>query len=773
MTGTFLSGAPQGLWSSLKDRNSTLGGLPLSQYKGNQKSSKTHSPPAALPNNQSFLQQRLKMDDVPEEITSKGRYQSKVDRNNHQFPEFVQLYQIGLVSPEPRILQHSLHPKADYLKTNYKQNNVDHHTDLFEEEVLIVRRGQEFNIDIVFPPESTPDSHAIYVKFEIGGNASEIKRTKIILPPVTGIETDWKIKVMESSGRKVPVYITSPPDCIVGRFKLTAGILFNNQIRWEAKTVNDVYILFNPWLDTDTVYMRSESERKEYVLEQAGCLFNGTGSHPEVVPWNFGQFQEGILTTCLEILDDSNISITNRGDPVIVVRMGSALINSQDDNGVLYHRKKHPVRYAQCWVYAGVFNTFMRCLGIPARVITNFRSAHDNDGNLKIDIVLTSTYEFDRIRTKDSLWNYHCWNECYLDRNDLPSGLGGWQVVDSTPQETSDGLYRCGPASVEVVKHGLICYPFDSRFVFAEVNSDIVFRAPGPNGWLEVISVDRTTVGWKMVTKAIGTRRYVDITNEYKFPEGTVESEMTVKNAAQYGCKRTGPYAPAADVEMTVDVSPAHFYEGFTVTLNLTNRSSSPRTIDLYISGNVVYYTGVHSTQFKFQNLQAALAGWETATQTMPIDASEYREKLVDQAMLLFFIVGNVKETNKALITTKVVKLDTPKLTITVSANPMVNEVMIIKVEFTNASSHDLYDTYLHLEIAGVWVFRAKTYRKIIAQSTVTWTESFVPRKAMKALVIASLYSSPLPPVYNEEEITISGAQPDPYYPFPEFPAPF
>lgn len=35
--------------------------------------------------------------------------------------------------------------------------------------------------------------------------------------------------------------------------------------------------------------------------------------------------------------------------------------------------------------------------------------------------------------------NYHCWNECYMSRPDLPTGFGGWQVVDATPQETSDG----------------------------------------------------------------------------------------------------------------------------------------------------------------------------------------------------------------------------------------------------------------------------------------------------------------------------------------------
>lgn len=37
------------------------------------------------------------------------------------------------------------------------------------------------------------------------------------------------------------------------------------------------------------------------------------------------------------------------------------------------------------------------------------------------------------------LRNYHCWNEAWMTRPDLPVGFGGWQVVDSTPQENSDG----------------------------------------------------------------------------------------------------------------------------------------------------------------------------------------------------------------------------------------------------------------------------------------------------------------------------------------------
>lgn len=65
--------------------------------------------------------------------------------------------------------------------------------------------------------------------------------------------------------------------------------------------------------------------------------------------------------------------------------------------------------------------------------------------------------------------NFHVWNDCWMARPDLPTGMGGWQVVDATPQETSQGVFRCGPASVAAVRNGQVYLKHDTPFVFAEV----------------------------------------------------------------------------------------------------------------------------------------------------------------------------------------------------------------------------------------------------------------------------------------------------------------
>lgn len=54
------------------------------------------------------------------------------------------------------------------------------------------------------------------------------------------------------------------------------------------------------------------------------------------------------------------------------------------------------------------------------------------------------------------------------------AGFGGWQAVDATPQETSLGMYQCGPASLEAIKQGVIGLNFDVEFMLASVNADLM-----------------------------------------------------------------------------------------------------------------------------------------------------------------------------------------------------------------------------------------------------------------------------------------------------------
>ncbi len=52
----------------------------------------------------------------------------------------------------------------------------------------------------------------------------------------------------------------------------------------------------------------------------------------------------------------------------------------------------------------------------------------------------------------DSIWNFHVWVEAWMTRPDLPKGYGGWQAIDATPQERSNGYNKCFKHKVIQIK---------------------------------------------------------------------------------------------------------------------------------------------------------------------------------------------------------------------------------------------------------------------------------------------------------------------------------
>ena len=99
----------------------------------------------------------------------------------------------------------------------------------------------------------------------------------------------------------------------------------------------------------------------------------------------------------------------------------------------------------------GVFSSIVcRALGLPCRNVTNYLSAHDTNKSMTVDKFVNEEGEettisevdgvFNGSSSTDSIWNFHVWNEAWMSREDLPDSIyNGWQVIDATPQEESDG----------------------------------------------------------------------------------------------------------------------------------------------------------------------------------------------------------------------------------------------------------------------------------------------------------------------------------------------
>lgn len=385
------------------------------------------------------------------------------------------------------------------------------------------------------------------------------------------------------------------------------------------------------------------------------------------------------------------------------------------------------------------FSSVFRCLGIPSRVITNYNSAHDNNGNLMTDIFVDENGNMDRKFTRDSVWNYHCWVEAYMRRRDLPDGYGGWQVVDATPQETSDGLFRCGPTSVEAIKAGDMCFPYDAPFVFAEVNSDIVFRKRLDYGRDEVVQRDTTYIGKLMLTKAIDSYLAQDITHTYKHPEGSSANAATMERATTFGCARDRSALQPVDMELEIIAPAVQLGQNFNLKVVLKNKMTEHQTVELTLTGSIIYYTGVNNADFKMERQTVSLGPMMTEEVAVKILANDYMNYMVDQGSLNFSCVCKFLESGQSLVAVKVVRLEVPLLSLKLGGQVRVGHDMSITMIFNNMFNVVLKKVLLQMEGPGDMGFRLKRYNTVDPGASVSWTESFTPGISGPGRVVACL----------------------------------
>ncbi|XP_060776838.1 coagulation factor XIII A chain-like [Neoarius graeffei] len=601
-------------------------------------------------------------------------------------------------------------------------NKVAHHTDAYSLSNLIVRRAQEFIMSVVFNRTFNPHTDLMVIEFLIGNNPSNTQHTLISLSYGTKQYTsDWEIRAVETNNTWLKMGITPAADCIVGLYSTYVSVITNfGKQRSQRNQNTDFYVLFNPWAQRDQVFLDSDQERQEYVLNDVGIMYTGVYNNIGRRPWNYGQFQDSILEACIFILDFGKMPLQFRGDAIKVARKASSLINSLDGNGVLvgswdddygngtspsawtgsveilrqyFSENGVPVMYAQCWVYAGVFNTFLRCLGLPARVITNYCSAHDNGGDLMTNIVLDEDGSLNKEHS-DTIWNFHCWNEVFLRRDDIPNRYSGWQVVDATPQEISDGYFRCGPAAVAAIKEKALSYPFDAKFVFSEVNSDVVFSQIDKYGNMKTIYVNTTYVGKLIVTKMIGSDDYANMTDTYKYKSVSRRQNETQQKEIE--------------VQLYIQVLKSG---DLMLTMTFTNLTSDSRTITCKIPGRVEYYTGATRTQFILLTHEVALQPLESKQEVITVTEDKYKSFIIGRSFLSFIVYAFIHETTVSVTTMESICLETPPLLIEVSNHSQVGKDMFAIMSFTNTLGYDLTNVTLRIEGLGLFPVKTKIYR--------------------------------------------------------------
>ncbi|EDV59286.1 annulin isoform X1 [Drosophila erecta] len=575
-----------------------------------------------------------------------------------------------------------------------EDNHDEHHTSHFyaaaAKEALVVRRGEPFRLKIHFNRDYSPSKDAISFIFTVADDTKPTPGhgTLNALVPHDGIDylgdtLEWGAGIESHEGQTLTVLIKPPSTCPVTEWKLDIDTkLLGDGSRSYALPL-PIYVLFNPWCPDDQVYLEDRDQRKEYVMHDTTLIWRGSYNRLRPSVWKIGQFERHVLECSLKVLGTvGRIPPAYRGDPVRVARALSALVNSVDDDGVLlgnwsedfsggvaptkwtgsveilqqFHKTQKSVKFAQCWNFSGVLTTIARSLGIPSRIITCYSSAHDTQASLTVDVFIDSNNKKLDAETTDSIWNYHVWNELWMQRPDLGVGehgtFDGWQAVDATPQEASDNMYRVGPASVSAVKNGDILRPFDGGFVFAEVNADkLYWRYNGPSQPLKLLRKDTLAIGHLISTKAVLKWEREDITDTYKHAERSEEERSTMLKALKQSRHAFSRYylndnfnEIEFDMELKDDIK---IGQSFSVILKVTNKSESRTHMATgQISCDAVLYTGVGAVEVKTLGFELELAPKSSDYVRMEVIFEEYYDKLSSQAAFQISAAAKVKNTD-------------------------------------------------------------------------------------------------------------------------------
>lgn len=680
-----------------------------------------------------------------------------------------------------------------------KQNRLAHHTDEYDSKDLILRRGQVFEFNMTFDRPYNKDTDKIFLEFATGQMPSYTKGTKMrfflsdVIP-----EDKWGAMVSKEEGTTMTIKVQSSCNCPIGYYSMSVvTVVGENGVESEFRLTypEKVYFIFNPWCKSDAVYMEEEDGKDEYVLNETGYQFYGNSRYVKKRPWNFGQFEDSVFDAAIYLLQDCKEPVTDfeRNNPIIISRKMSAAINVQDDGGVLvgnwsgnysdgirptawngsvaileqYMKNKEPVCYGQCWVFSGVLTTILRTLGIPARSVTNFASAHDTDSSMTIDKHFDVDGEPVEWMDSDSVWNFHVWNDCWMTRPDLPAGYGGWQAVDSTPQETSEGIFQTGPASLNAIKQGHVYLPYDGRFVFAEINGDRMTWevSESPEGYqdLKKIKTDTASVGKLLYTKTVGKHEGEDVKEQYKYKGGSAEERMSVETAVQSGSK-PDTFNPEVHTDDDIteelyvkDENSIFVGDDFDVCVKLGNKSADERNVSMSLIVQACYYTGVLAEKVKKERRDVVVTSGQSTETVFNIKVSEYIDKLVDQTSMKIFLLGKVKETGQILVEQDDFRLRTPNIDVSVPNTKLrVNQRFTATLTVKNPLPVTLTNSTYNLEGAGLQRQMVISLGIVAPHAEIKRDVTLTARKPGKRTLLVDFDSDQLSQVHGDVEIEIS-----------------
>ncbi|XP_046549073.1 annulin-like [Haliotis rubra] len=672
----------------------------------------------------------------------------------------------AMLEVDPHLLEERLHVTG--VNLHIKENTEAHHTNLYQctgdqrthptrmKPELVIRRGQEFLMTVLFDRPCDPKKSDLTLTFNLGEDYKPHTKLSATMKVQVGANTSysrakWRATCVGQDATSVTLAIFVPATTPVGEWEFSITVVVDSkedsEVIWQYTHNEDVTIIFNPWCREDIVYMEDEDWRKEAVLNDSGPQYSGSVSKMAASSWFYGQFEDGILEVALHLVRRAFgfEATTTMGNVARVVKGLGQIVNAPENDGVLvgnwsgdfeggtrptkwngsvkilrqYMDTQEPVKYGQCWVFAGVLITVCRALGIPCRGVTCYNTAHNVDmTSLNVDYIQVKDESGDWSDiSDDAVWSYHVWSEAWMRRPDLhPQGdYDGWQVVDPTLQERCNGIYTCGPCPVRAVKDGDVRVDGDVGFIFTEVNADRVqWRENHLTGKLVECGRDKNIAGKEIITHQPTGRAYRgasmrsfggsqklerrDITNTYKYEEGSKRGEVVLQKVEKAFQSLIGVNnniynsdnvtRDRDDIKIEIeDIRDVFVGFDFQFSVHVKNTGRNMHCVKRVVLKvlHKTYFGAItgQAQRKEFESLQLTPGQSETFIMKMDADVSWIRGK--DDLHFLILVVAEIDDDDEYPVTEqKSFLLRQPNIRLRGPTSCQADEELDVTVNFTN-----------------------------------------------------------------------------------------
>ncbi|NWU70248.1 EPB42 protein, partial [Pterocles burchelli] len=663
--------------------------------------------------------------------------------------------------------------KCDFKIT---MNNNNHHTEEISTERLMVRRGQPFTITVSFsaPIHSyLQQLKRTFLIVQTGSHPSKADGTQTEFPISSlGDHKQWSAALEEQDPCFWTISVNAPANAPIGQYDL---LLHASK---SYCLLGNFTLLFNPWCQDDEVFLANEAQRQEYILNQEGIIYWGTENSILAQPWDFSQFEEDIVDICFTLLDvgerhQRKKDHTQRNNPVYICRTVAAMLNCDEFRGILTECRTgqyyggtppskwlgsipilrqwvasqcKPVRYGQCWVFAAVMCSVLRCLGIPTRVVTGFTWAHNTKSSLSVD----EYYDEDgTLLTQDKnarVWTFHVWNECWMARADLLPEYSGWQALDATCQEKSKGPSFCGPAPVQAIKEGDTEVDYDVCYFFAAINAKCQVWIQKADDTLKPALGGTKYTGNNISTKSVGSERCEDITHKYKYPEGSLQ-EKEVLDKVYRKIKKLETTSSSHETQfssiLTTLEEPVNLFihlqsksslqlgQDVPLSIEVFNHSGGEKATHLVVGAQSLHYDGVPVTQLWKEEFHFILKSNEANNLQVFVPYSRYRKELGENHLLRLTAMLRDEDSFYVYFAQEEISICHPPLTIEFPENMVQYQPSTANISLLNPLTEPLEKCVIVVAGRGL-IYRQRKYRlgSVAPKSTQQLQIPFTPTHA-------------------------------------------